>query len=221
MKFCFIADTHGDLPTKIDPCYALCICGDLVPLNVQGSTVKTKRWVLNTFIPWAQEVPCDMIFIVPGNHDIHLKESMFSSCDKVRWLVDESYEYFGIKIYGTPWCKQFGDWAYMLSNESLVRKYKNIPNDTDILLTHDAPYGASDIILQPIAWNTGDHIGNIPLRDAILEKNPKYCIHGHLHTTNHEREILGNTDVYCCSLVDEYYKTSYLPLYLEINNDRN
>ena len=52
--------------------------------------------------------------------------------------------------------------------------------------------------------------------DAILEKKPKYCFHGHLHSTNHEEELLGNTKVYNTSILNEDYKITYDPVILEI-----
>ena len=47
-----------------------------------------------------------------------------------------------------------------------------------------------------------------------LEKNPKLVLHGHLHTSNHSREILGLSDVYNTSLVNEQYEPVFKPLYL-------
>ena len=41
-------------------------------------------------------------------------------------------------------------------------------------------------------------------------------LHGHLHTTNHEKEMLGDTEVYNISLLDEDYKMVFEPQYFEI-----
>ena len=63
-----------------------------------------------------------------------------------------------------------------------------------------------------------NHIGCVPLRDAILEKTPKLVLHGHLHSTNHNAELMepSNTKVYNVSYVDEGYEPVYSPLVLEI-----
>ena len=54
------------------------------------------------------------------------------------------------------------------------------------------------------------------LTELIEEVKPKLLLHGHLHSTNHERENIGDTGVYNVSLIDEFYKMNYKPLYLEI-----
>lgn len=51
----------------------------------------------------------------------------------------------------------------------------------------------------------------------ILEKKPKYNFHGHLHSSNHEMELLGDTKVYGVSILDEDYKRGYSVLYLNID----
>lgn len=141
---------------------------------------------------------------------------LFPNNEKVVFLFDDEYIYQNTyKIYGTPWCKQFGRWAYMSDN--LKELFDQIPNNLDILITHDAPYGVSDILLQEnCPWANGEHIGNIPLAEAIREKNPKIVCHGHLHTTSREFEILGNSKVINCSLKDEFYNLIYSPIEFDI-----
>ena len=80
--------------------------------------------------------------------------------------------------------------------------YDLIPENLDVLLIHDAPYGTSDICLQEIEGNDKEHLGCIPLRDAILEKKPKIVLHGHLHSTNHNVELMENLG--CNSLYIKY-----------------
>ena len=53
-------------------------------------------------------------------------------------------------------------------------------------------------------------------KDAILEKKPRYCFHGHLHSSNHEEEVLGETKVYNTSILDERYLIVYEPLIIRI-----
>jgi Icc-related predicted phosphoesterase len=87
----------------------------------------------------------------------------------------------------------------------------------DILMSHDAPYGVSDVLLQKdCPWATGEHIGNKPLARFIEQVVPKINLHGHLHSTNHEKEMYGDTEVYNVSLLDENYRMVYNPQYFEI-----
>ena len=87
---------------------------------------------------------------------------------------------------------------------------------TTILLSHDAPYGTSDIVTQDVSWNTGDHIGSVAMKELIERIQPDYNLHGHLHTTNHDEEVLGKTKVYCVSVLNEDYEVTYDPLYLTV-----
>ena len=86
-----------------------------------------------------------------------------------------------------------------------------------ILLSHDSPYGCSDIVLDKTCpWYSGEHIGNPELKALIERLKPTINLHGHLHTTNHEAEWIGETEVRCVSVLDEQYKVAYKPYYFEI-----
>ena len=144
---------------------------------------------------------------------------IFSSHDKVTYLKNEYVDYLSIqdskvyRIFGTPYCHIFGNWAFMRSEEILAKKFSQIPNNIDILISHDAPYGTSDICFE--GWSKG-HIGCPELRNAILEKKPKYNFHGHLHTANHGEEILNETKVYNTSILNESYEIVFEPLIIRI-----
>ena len=219
MKICAISDLHGEL-IDISPCNLLIICGDIVPLNVQSGMHKSIKWLRNKFKPWATNLPCDKVIFIAGNHDwvaekeVKFMLDTFPKDEKVTYLFHEPHEYEGLKIFGTPYCKIFYNWAFMKDDSILEEKYKDIPKNLDILITHDAPYGVSDVLLQ--SGYTKEHIGNKPLREAILEKEPKYVLHGHLHSTSHEFELLGSSKVVNCSIKDEQYQLVYDPIYFEI-----
>lgn len=227
MKICGISDIHGDLSVKIQPCDVLCICGDIVPLEVQVNSKKSKRWLKEMFIPWCSKQPCKKVLIVGGNHDFFLwhhplqMKEMVKEEEKIEYLLNEGYEFEGVKFFGTPLCKEFGYWAFMypydeqdrILDKALEEWGKNI----DVLLTHDSPYGVSDIILdKSCPWATDEHIGNKSLEAFIIKTAPKLHLHGHLHSTNHDEEILGVTKVYCVSILGEQYTIEYEPQYFDI-----
>ena len=104
----------------------------------------------------------------------------------------------------------------MLSDDTLKLKYSEIPENIDILLSHDVPYGACDKCLGWLDWGrTPEHIGNKVLRDAILDKKVKLGVFGHLHSGNHEGELLGDTLCYNVSLLDESYRPVYPLKYIK------
>jgi Icc-related predicted phosphoesterase len=168
---------HGILNFGIEPCDILCICGDIVPLRVQNFHEGTLKWLAKEFVPWCEKQPCKKVFLIAGNHDwIAMKNpddwgAMFENT-KITYLCDSEAEYEGFRIYGTPWCHQFYNWAFMTSDKELEKIYSKIPYKVDVLLTHDCPHGTSDIIMQEdVLWYDGKtHIGCIPLGDAVDEK---------------------------------------------------
>ena len=222
MKICAIGDMHGlQNNINIEPCNLLLICGDVIPLKMQRNIPQSLSWLKKKFVPWCQKQPCENIILVAGNHDFafenntpKIKEIFRGS--KVIYLENEVAEYMTedgriLKIFGTPVCKVFGNWAFMKNQEACYDYYSRMPKDCDIVVSHDAPYGVSDI-----CWGNGIHIGNETLRSVVLEKNPKLLVHGHLHSSNHEIEMLENTKVVNVSVVDESYTISYKPFYYDI-----
>ena len=230
MKICGISDMHGKLDFTIEKCDVLCICGDIVPLNIQTLHEGSVKWLKKTFIPWCEKQLCDKVFLIAGNHDWFFQwhpdeaEEIFKDNEKITYLLDSEAEYVketkdsyeSIRIYGTPWCHQFYNWAFMTSDVELAKIYSKIPYKVDILMSHDCPHGTSDIILQDVPWKTDNHIGCIPLGEAVDEKKPRIHFCGHLHSCSHEPQQRGDTTVINVSVVNEHYKRVYEPHYIEI-----
>lgn len=228
------SDMHGFLP--LHPSYfweglenseILLICGDILPLRYQMDMVESKRWLIEQFKPWAASLPVEQVYFIAGNHDFWFERNdkeahmIFSKQDKVTYLKNEYVDYLSTqdakvyRIFGTPYCHIFGNWAFMRSEEVLANKFNVIPGNVDILISHDAPYGTSDICFEGWAAD-GRHKGCPELRDAIISKKPKYNFHGHLHSSNHEEEILKETRVFNTSMLDEEYTITYRPLNIRI-----
>lgn len=228
IKICAMSDLHGYLP-EINPCELVLICGDIVPLSAQGSSRYTSRWYERAFKTWAESLPCNKVIFIAGNHELHFPnhyeyyKKMFPNNSKVTYLCHEEYIYKGpdgkeYSIFGTPYCKEFGNWAFMLPDPELEERYSEIPENLDILITHDQPYGYGDVLLQKdCPWANGKHIGNKMLMEAIAKKKPRYQLNGHLHSCNHNIIDIDGTIHYNVSLKDESYQPVYEPLYLEID----
>ena len=229
MKICAFSDMHGQINFKVEPCDIVLIGGDIIPLKIQNYTVESEEWFKTVFIPWCNDLPCEKVVFIAGNHDFFLMRHpdrmrlMLKDQDKIVYLDGEIFEYKGKVIFGTPWCKPFGRWAFMESYEEQDKRYARyleIIGKVDIVLSHDAPYGVSDIILQKDCWwADGTHIGNQSLKKFLEAAKPTLNIHGHLHTTNHNVEKLGDTDVYCVSILDENYEIAFEPQYFELKDE--
>lgn len=195
MKICGISDIHGNLYNEIPKCDVLCICGDIVPLNIQRDIKESDKWFTEDFIKWINNLPCNKVIIVPGNHDFYLERMYIEGTwevvkalmraitnDKVEMLIDESYTYKGVSFYGTPWINpilfQQGRWAFELQDNEL---YNKIPK-CDILITHDNP-------------NYNNALGHYTFGKS------KVHLFGHWH----EGVCNKNHRKYNCSILDNSY----------------
>lgn len=229
LKVCALSDLHGTLLPVEDyfkPCDLVCICGDISPLNIQANHKKMRKWLVNEFKPWCESLPCDKVIFIAGNHDrsfsnLDFMYTQFPKHGKVTYLFHESYEYIGpdriYNIFGTPYCKMFGNWAFMEMDDKLAELYADIPENLDILLVHDQAYGYGDTLeVGSSPWADGSHIGNIELAKAVLTKQPSYMFTAHLHTCTHDCVEIGKTKRYNVSIKNERYEPVYDPLIIEI-----
>ena len=161
INICAISDKHGYIPKIEEPFDLMLIGGDNVNLYCQRDKYDTINWYITTFVDWINNLPFkndgSKVLWIAGNHEIGWenlgKEGRLKIADNIKsltnnraiYLEDSLYSFNGITIYGTPWCKIFGNWAFNKNNEDLKNIYQYIPYNIDILLTHDAPYGTSDI----------------------------------------------------------------------------
>ena len=128
------------------------------------------------FVNWFSKLPYKTKIVVPGNHDrlAEVNEQGVKDIFKqagARLLIDEAMEYQGLSIYGSPWCPFFNNWAFMLPEEQLKWKFKYIPDNLDILITHTPPMGICD----PTQY------GSKELLKRVNKVKPKYHIFGHNH----------------------------------------
>lgn len=237
-KFCSISDLHGNLDVRLKPCDVLLICGDIVPPEYQSNLSYSKKWFKDTFIPWCLKRDCQKVVFIAGNHDKFLAQKeaeLFILLEKLD--PEKKIEYLGTNntfksemklicgklIYGTPWCSIFGNWSFMSRHEEQTEMYSGIIKflngnnlKIDIVLSHDAPYGVSDVLDRDNPWDNTTHCGNVALKNFLTVTQPKYNVHGHLHSTNHEVEYLGNTTVVNTSIMDDRYNMKYKPYYFEL-----
>ena len=174
------------------------------------------------------------VVFIAGNHSCYLAQegkdspsiyqNIIKQCGgRAVYLHNEEYvfKYLNnnklteIKIFGTPYCKIFGDWWNMLNDDNLKLKYSEIPENLDILLSHDVPYGLCDKCLGWQDWGrTPEHIGNKVLREIIEDKKPILNICGHLHTGDHHfQEADNGTLVRQVSYLNEQYIPTFKPFY--------
>ena len=224
MKVCCFSDLHGQLPDYFDvKADLICICGDVSPAGIQKNDALMHNWLVDKFKPWCEALNCEKVLFIAGNHDFYMARnksvvvSLFPADGKVTYLEDQLYKFHGKTIYGTPWCHVFMDWAFMKPDEEERIIFDNIPENLDLLLTHDCPYGSGDVMLQTTAkWYSPNHIGNPVLLDAFKAKKPKRACNGHLHSSDHNWQTLFDTQRCNTAVIDEDYRLAYKPTFFEI-----
>lgn len=231
MKICVMSDLHGELPKTTKSSEITLICGDIVPLFIQRSISESKLWLKTEFAYWARNWPSDKIFFIAGNHDFvfdghmsynDIMELSINSNNKLWYLQNNSVIYTDKEgkdytIFGTPYCRIFRKWAFMLPDEELAIKYADIPENIDILLSHDAADINNLGLVPPSIWHSESlNVGNTVLAEAVKLKKPKYYFCGHIHDGNHKVETIDNTLMANVSLLNDSYQISYEPLYLDI-----
>lgn len=237
VKTFITSDLHGNLPVITEEFDLLLLCGDVVPAHDHYYSFQ-KEWVENEFVEWINGLPFKNVWskvvMTPGNHDMVFErwdENTYSHINGLtngRLIILRNKEYIfdylnvdgikkQLKIFGTPYCQIFGNWAFMRTNGTLKKKFDEIPYNIDVLISHSSPdieeYGCIHYQPNKIYKNAGCPI----LANAIKEKKPKYVFCGHIHSGNHELQVIDGTAIANVSCVDESYKfrDNMLKLYIE------
>jgi predicted phosphodiesterase len=218
----FTSDTHGYLPKIEKEFNLLGLCGDICPAHDHYVSYQ-REWLEKTFVPWVKALPFkdeySKVIVVGGNHDFVFERCRPSFATHLNDISDgrlivlrnEFYSFVcgpgkAIKVFATPYCKLFGNWAFMRSNDVLINKYGDIPEDLDLLMSHDSPkLNGLGFLYQE--WHTD--AGNPLLDNVIIEKKPKMFFSGHLHSGNHEVSTEGETTMANVAFVDERYIPTY------------
>lgn len=209
-KIVSVSDTHGlHHNLKLPPGDILIHAGDF-------SSMGKLQEVMN-FMNWFENQPYKHKIFIGGNHDFLLQEDpqlfqgLLEGFSTIVYLQEETIEIDGLKIYGTPWVKNYYSWAFMEEEDRLEMKYARIPKDTDVLIVHGPPYGILD------KNNKGEHCGSMALLNCFQKKEiePKICIFGHIHHSAGIKHQFNTTFINTAVLDDEY-KLSFKPKVIEI-----
>lgn len=196
MKLVCISDTHNKhKQIEIPDGDVLVHAGDFCS---RGSLAEIRD-----FANWLTDQPHKHKVVVAGNHDFPFEqmperaEPLFES---VNYLCDQSVVIGGIKFYGSPWQPRFFDWAFNLDRgEPLRTKWRMIPDDTDVLVTHGPMHGVGDLASSGIVCGCED------LRDEIETRiKPRCHIYGHIHEARGIYQVGEMVSVNACSLNLQY-----------------
>lgn len=233
IKVTITSDLHGNLPVVGDGLDLMLVCGDVCPARRHYFDYQYK-WVKEVFCPWVKGLPYNdadgRTIMVWGNHDFfeHIPlpreefDAELSSLTDGRLVVLNhggcTYSKGGekLEIFGTPYCKQFYNWAFMHDEAFLAEKYAEIPDGLDILISHD-PANLNRLGVIHQGWSVGTDAGNPILAKEVERAKPRFYFAGHIHSGNHNAELVGGTLMANVSYVDEEYKPRYMPVSIDID----
>jgi len=230
-----MSDNHGKLDFSVPSCDLLLIGGDVCPDWAPGTSWGSsmqEQWLNSKWLNWLDAQPADRVIATFGNHDFVRKQEAPANF-KVDELVEIStgeripcgcppstdncrckLNTNGLKIWFSPWSNTFGGWAWMADPDTLGAAYSLIPNDIDIIVSHQPPYGYGDQVPERYRFSPSDiendgHVGSRELLATIERVKPKVLICGHIHSGfglyYHVRLDGGKTKIYNVSIVDEAY----------------
>ena len=141
LRLVCISDTHGfHRKLAVPPGDILIFAGDF-----DGRTVEQ----VDDFNAWLGTLPYRHKLVIAGNHDLlfdrdpkraraHLTEAIY--------LEDSGVTLEGLKFWGSPVNSVLGEeWAFSRERMIKIRKHwDRIPEGTDVLITHEPPYGTLD-----------------------------------------------------------------------------
>ena len=196
MKILHLSDTHNchhrlrDLPEA-----------DVVVHSGDFCMVGTDKEAID-FLNWFCDLPYKHKIFICGNHDECLYGANIEGLDSnVHFLCNSSIEIEGTKFYGIP----------MFLTDCVTERqnlnYANIPNDTDVLITHSPAYGILD-------YDDNIHYGSEELLEKISTLKLKAHLFGHIHA-QHGVSMLNGTFFSNGAIMNSNYSSLSIPKIIE------
>ncbi|MEG0950140.1 MAG: metallophosphatase domain-containing protein [Bacteroidales bacterium] len=166
VRIFIFSDTHGDhhklpIPTNID----IIICAGDVVNGLSNPE-------LERFFKWYASIPADLRIFVAGNHelifDLFPEEAKSLIPNNIVLLENSGISYKKIKFYS-------------VAARGWLHYETEIPNNTDILITHGPPLGILD-----------NQQGCALLRKAVFKSKPAYHLFGHIHSLGNHTKTINN-----------------------------
>merc|ERR1712166_1009661 len=224
-----ISDTHGHVNIdEIPKGDVLVHAGDLTNT---GGLKEIKE-----FCTWMDSMPHKHKVVIAGNHDITLDPEYYADsfarfhfkgkqddatavaamreCVAFAYLEDGSTTICGYSVYGSPWQPEFCDWAFNLERgEPCARRWRAIPDETEILVTHGPPVGHGDL-----CKGSSQRAGCVDLLAEITNRvKPLYHVFGHVHE-GYGQTTDGTTNYINASTCTFNYRPTNKPIVFDLPN---
>ena len=209
MKITLISDTHNkhnQITSSLPGGDLLIHAGDISSMGYKHEIQQFCKW-FNSLDNYDNKI------FIAGNHDFGFQDKSNESkeiIDSYKWINYLQDEEMGlqigdgpmVKIYGSPWQPEFHNWAFNLPRNGweLEQKWNDIPEDTDILITHGPAHGYLDTVV-----GRYENLGCELLVNRIKKIKPKIHVCGHIHT-GRGYVFDGDTHFINASVLDEQYQ---------------
>ncbi len=197
MQILHLSDTHSKhrLLQNLPPADIIIHSGDVSWNGLEDEVLD--------FMEWFGALPYKYKIFIAGNHDDCLFGSNIDGLpENCFYLSNSGVTIEGVKFYGVPMFTEDG-----ISGDYDINILK-IPNDTDVLITHQPPLGVLDS-------SENIHYGDHNLLQIVLKIQPKYHLFGHIHDA-YGIEKRGETLFVNASILNDNYEISNEPVLLEI-----
>lgn len=139
---------------------------------------------------WFSELPHRYKILIAGNHDWCFQDEPADARARVRhahYLQDSPLEVAGLRFWGSPWTPVFFNWAFNRERgDAIAERWAQIPEDTDVLITHGPPAGILDRIESP---SGSIHPGCEALAERVANLSLKLHVFGHIHEGHGQHRI--------------------------------
>lgn len=200
LKIVIISDTHClHRKLKLPEADMIIHCGDF---SSRGRPLEVFD-----FLDWYAKLSYKYKVLVFGNHELGLEynsllyQAFMEEADKrnVRVLHHEHTIIEGYKLFGSPFTPEFCGWAFMYPRNKGVDIWKDIKQDTEILVNHGQPYSILDPDLYGRSVGCKDYYNKIKTMP-----NLKLVCGGHLHSGFGQKTEDGVLFVNASCCTDEY-----------------
>jgi predicted phosphodiesterase len=198
MRILHISDTHSkhgllkNLPKA-----------DIIIHSGDSSFAGSDSEVLD-FMNWFCDLDYPHKIFVAGNHDDCLYDGQIEGLpDNFYYLCHSGIDIEGVRFWGVPLF--LGD---TLKEGRIMQIMAQIPENTDVLISHGPPYGILD-------FDDNINYGCKYLLKAVERVKPRYHLFGHIHANYGIRKI-GQTTFVNSAIMNEMYEFVNKPKLLEI-----
>lgn len=214
MKIIAMSDTHGqhkELTLQLLALYQS--FPNAILIHAGDACMSGNKNEGYAFLEWFSELPFKTKIFVPGNHDVafefsyhkldYLELHEYANSKNIIVGINDFVEICGIKFLFSNHIPFLKNWAFYSDDDQRKRFFEVVPQNPDIIVSHNPPYGIGD--QAPRGIGTFEHVGCKFLRNYIDKNNPKLVINGHIHEgygVGHYKDI----PVFNVSMLDGYYR---------------